>query len=102
VDEKEALVTESYPSQASPEAQAALGKLAAQLADPEKRKAFASDAQSALADWDVDLDLLPDEVIRGFSGLTYDELTIISDRCEELVRNGFYAELPGGGRNCLF
>jgi hypothetical protein len=95
-------VKESYPPQASAEAQAALAQLARLIADPERRREFSVDARRALDNAGVAHEHLPDALIDRFGGLSEDELTIMAERNEDLMEHGFYAELRGGVRLCLF
>jgi hypothetical protein len=95
-------VEESYPAQASPEAQAALGRLAALIADPQKRRAFSVDARNTLEEAGVLHEHLPAALIDRFGSLSEDELTILGERCNDLMTHGFYVKLPDGGRLCLF
>ena len=95
-------MTEPGVPQASAEAQQALAQLGAVIADPRRRARFSDDPRSALKDAGVAVEHLPDRMIDRLGKLSEDELVIIAEHCEDLVANGFYVELPNGGRACLF
>jgi hypothetical protein len=85
-------VNESYPPQASRDAQAALAELAELIANPETRREFSVDARAALQKAGVKSEQLPDELIDRFGRLSEEELTIFAEHGEALKKQGFYLE----------
>lgn len=72
------------------------------IADDTLRQDFAVDARATLEKAGVPLDHIPPSMIDRLGRLGVDELSIIAEHCDDLMKHGFYAELPEGGHACLF
>jgi hypothetical protein len=79
-----------------------LARFAAVIGDPQGRAAFAEDPKGTLEQAGVALQHLPDGMVERYGGMGIDELTVIAKHCDELVRQGFYIDIPAVGRLCLF
>ncbi len=82
---------------------AELAKVIQIIADPDQRRTFAGDASGTLEVAGVNLQALPKEVIDTLTGLSYEELGLLSRVCESFAGAGLVlGELPDGGRVCFF
>jgi hypothetical protein len=88
--------------EASPEAVAALARLAEILEQPDRRDSFVADPVGTLQQEDVTVEHVPRGLLDFLGSLSPDELAILSRHCKELVRSGFFVSVPGIGKVCFF
>lgn len=95
-------MTEPGTPNVSPDTQKAMALFAAVIGDPQKRAAFVNDPKATLHKEGVPVEYLPEGMVDNYGRLGLDGLTVIAKHCEELVKQGFYIDIPGAGRLCLF